>query len=74
MKSILIVILIGFGLAATSCRKDAGAAPVDFAAQIKPLLEERCINCHHSGALFGNLNLENRRGPSSPWTPWLYTR
>lgn len=35
-------------------------AKVDFATQIKPLLGSRCINCHHSGALFGELNLENR--------------
>lgn len=34
--------------------------PLDFAKDVKPLLETRCINCHHSGALFGNLNLENR--------------
>jgi hypothetical protein len=32
---------------------------VDFATQIKPLLESQCVNCHQSGALMGNLNLEN---------------
>lgn len=36
------------------------AAKVDFATQIKPLLTTKCINCHHAGALFGELNLENR--------------
>ncbi len=34
--------------------------PLDFEGDVKPLLESRCVNCHHSGALFGNLNLENR--------------
>jgi len=38
----------------------AADAKVDFTTQIKPLLGTRCINCHHSGALFGELNLENR--------------
>lgn len=38
----------------------AADSKVDFATQIKPLLGTRCINCHHSGALFGELNLENR--------------
>ena len=32
---------------------------MDFSTQIKPLLESRCIECHNSGALFGELNLEN---------------
>ena len=37
-----------------------GEEPLDFEKDVKPLLESRCVNCHHSGALFGNLNLENR--------------
>ena len=48
-----------------SCNHDGGPpangeAKIDFASQIRPILTNRCINCHHSGALFGNLNLENR--------------
>ncbi len=35
-------------------------AKVDFATQVKPLLTSKCVNCHHAGALFGELNLENR--------------
>lgn len=35
-------------------------AKVDFATQVKPLLTSRCVNCHYAGALFGELNLENR--------------
>ena len=34
--------------------------PVSFTLEIKPLIEARCVNCHHAGALFGELNLENR--------------
>ncbi len=36
------------------------AAKIDFAGQIKPLIANRCINCHHAGALLGEVNLENR--------------
>lgn len=43
-----------------SCRHEPADNKVDFTAQIKPLLEERCVTCHNSNALFGNLNLENR--------------
>jgi hypothetical protein len=39
---------------------------VDFATQIRPLLESRCVNCHHSGALFGELNLENHTLATKP--------
>ncbi len=35
--------------------------PVSFANDIRPLLRELCVNCHHQGALMGNLNLENRQ-------------
>ncbi len=35
-------------------------AKVDFVSQVKPLLTSKCVNCHHAGALFGELNLENR--------------
>ena len=61
MKSVVTAVFLGAALATTSCHTDAGRVPVDFAAQIKPLLEKQCINCHHSGALFGDLNLENRQ-------------
>lgn len=35
-------------------------APVDFALQIKPIFEERCVECHNSETLLGELNLQNR--------------
>ncbi|HEY2573020.1 MAG TPA: c-type cytochrome domain-containing protein [Verrucomicrobiaceae bacterium] len=45
-----------------SCEKksETGTKPVDFVTEIKPILQGRCIDCHHSGALFGEVNLENR--------------
>lgn len=61
MKSApFLVIAVFASLAGVSCHKRPEAKPVDFVTQVKPLLEARCINCHHSGALFGDLNLENR--------------
>jgi hypothetical protein len=35
--------------------------PVSFAAEVKPLLVGKCLPCHHSGTLSGNLNLESKR-------------
>lgn len=58
MKSISRVSLAAALLLAGALH--AADAKVDFTTQIKPLLGSRCINCHHSGALFGELNLENR--------------
>jgi Planctomycete cytochrome C. len=58
MKSLPLVIL-ATSLLLTGASV-AAEAKVDFVTQIKPLLGTRCINCHHSGALFGELNLENR--------------
>lgn len=46
--------------AGSSCQKKPQVKPVDFVTQIKPLLQGRCVNCHHSGALFGDLSFENR--------------
>lgn len=33
---------------------------IDFATQVRPILSSRCVNCHKSEAIFGDLNLENR--------------
>ena len=38
----------------------AKEAKIDFAKQVKPILGSRCVNCHKSEAMFGELNLENR--------------
>lgn len=34
--------------------------PIDFAKQIKPILADRCVECHNSETLFGELNLQTR--------------
>ncbi len=34
--------------------------PVSFTSEIKPLLQEKCLTCHNTGLLLGELNLENR--------------
>lgn len=34
--------------------------PVDFVKLIKPILADRCVECHNSETLLGELNLENR--------------
>ena len=33
---------------------------VDFVRQVKPLLESRCLECHHRRYVFAELNLETR--------------
>lgn len=38
----------------------AGDPPVDFVKQIKPILAGRCVECHNSETLLGELNLQNR--------------
>lgn len=50
---IMCILSVGSALA-------ADPTPVDFVRQIKPILTARCIECHHSEALFGDLNLQNR--------------
>ena len=34
--------------------------PVDFVRQIKPIFADRCVVCHNSETLLGELNLKNR--------------
>ncbi len=38
----------------------AGDTPVDFVKQIKPILADRCVECHNSETLLGELNLQTR--------------
>ena len=47
-------------LSATTALHAAGDAPVDFVKQIKPILADRCVECHNSETLLGDLNLQTR--------------
>lgn len=47
-------------IAASSTLKAAGEPPVDFVKQIKPILADRCVECHNSETLLGSLNLQSR--------------
>lgn len=35
--------------------------PVDFVRQIKPIIADRCVECHNSENFTGNLNLQSRQ-------------
>lgn len=39
----------------------ASEPPVEFVRQIKPILAERCVECHHSQSMLGGLNLQSRK-------------
>jgi mono/diheme cytochrome c family protein len=59
MKIALLICLLGlFDL--TKSTQAAEPRAVDFVSDVKPFLTSKCVNCHHAGALFGELNLENR--------------
>ncbi len=47
-------------IATSSTLKAAGEPPVDFMKQIKPILADRCVECHNSETLLGSLNLQSR--------------
>lgn len=81
-------LILLFSTALAACGGPGGEAepkPVDFATQIKPLLQTNCIVCHNTGTLVGKINLENRelafgeseRGkfivPGDPEASLLYT-
>ena len=55
----LLCLLPGF-FCATSILQAADESPVDFVTQIKPILADRCVECHNSQTIFGELNLQNR--------------
>lgn len=59
MKSIAFASLASLGLAAGFLNA-ADDPPVDFVRQIKPIFADRCIECHNSEMLSGELNLQNR--------------
>lgn len=47
-------------LSLTTALHAAEDPPVDFVKQIKPILADRCVECHNSETLLGELNLQNR--------------
>jgi len=58
MKRILIVVLAcSAGVVPLSAKENPA---VDFVKQVKPVLEDRCVECHNSETLLGDLNLETR--------------
>jgi mono/diheme cytochrome c family protein len=48
------------GLLAVTSLSAAEDSPVDFVKQIKPILADRCVECHNAETLLGELNLQNR--------------
>ncbi len=46
-------------LSLTTALQAADEPPVDFVKQIKPILADRCVECHNSETLLGELNLQN---------------
>ena len=46
-------------LSLTTVLQAADEPPVDFVKQIKPILADRCVECHNSETLLGELNLQN---------------
>jgi mono/diheme cytochrome c family protein len=55
VKTIALALLLSVG-----CLNAADELPVDFVRQIKPIFADRCVMCHNSESLFGELNLQNR--------------
>jgi len=51
-------ISLRLGLAAVTAPFAAAAAPIDFSKQIQPLLESKCVSCHHAGEDKGGLKLD----------------
>ncbi len=57
MKHIAALVACLFLTAAVHAAEDP---PVDFVKQIKPILADRCVECHNSETIFGELNLQSR--------------
>lgn len=59
MKPITLSFLVSLGLS-TGLLSAADEPAVDFVRQIKPIFADRCIECHNSETINGELNLQNR--------------
>ena len=57
MKSIALTFLASTALSA-GFLSAADDQPIDFVRQIKPILADRCVECHNSEMLSGELNLQ----------------
>lgn len=56
-RTAILSVILGLASAALQA---ADESPVDFVKQIKPILADRCVECHNSETIFGELNLQNR--------------
>lgn len=63
MKAIIHVLLLSL-LCLAACTqflpKPPSGEAVDFVSQVKPLLESRCLECHHRRYVCAGLNLETK--------------
>lgn len=59
MKIHDLIVLVAWISVATSLRA-AEDRPVDFVKQVKPILADRCVECHNSETLLGELNLQTK--------------
>ena len=60
MKRSIFAAMLGIcGLAA--CGHLQKKRQVDFVREVKPLLESRCLECHHQRYVFAGLNLETKK-------------
>ncbi|MGI9244324.1 MAG: c-type cytochrome domain-containing protein [Verrucomicrobiales bacterium] len=64
MRYYLVAIPTLLAMAFSGCTSLDGDLPVgdevDFVQHIKPILEERCIQCHNAGSMPGRLSFESR--------------
>ncbi len=56
--SLLIVIAV----LALSCDSENAARAIDFAKEVAPILETRCVRCHSTGKAKGGLSLSTKSG------------
>ncbi len=51
------------GSLATACKPASTSTTLpklSFTTDVRPVLEKHCVNCHHDGALMGDLKLQSR--------------
>jgi mono/diheme cytochrome c family protein len=60
MNTRFFILLLSLSLLSMTPAYPADSSAVDFVRHVKPVLISRCINCHHTGTLLGELSLESR--------------